>query len=303
MSGEEHSARDLVRFAALSEEIGFEFAFVSDHFHPWNFEQSHSSNIWPVLGAVAQRTRKIGLVSAVTCPILRLHPTTLAQQASTVYHLSQGRFVLGLGTGENLNEHITGELWPNFPERLARLSEAVEGVRLLLTGEEVDWRGDYFTIHKAQLFDAASGLQIFVASSGEKSATFARERADGLICLGARPELAKIFGEGKPRLAQLSVCWAEDQTRAEETAHRYFPEVAMPGTTFAALTTPREFARAARSVRRDDVAAAVPCGPDPARYLEAMGDCFRAGFDAVALHQIGPDQEGFMEFWARELRL
>lgn len=302
LAGEEHSAGDLLALGCAAEAKGFSFAFVSDHFHPWNFQQGHSSYVWAVLGALAAQTRHLALVSAVTCPILRIHPTTLAQAASTVYHLSGGRFILGLGSGENLNEHIQGQGWPGFQERLDRLEEAVAMLRQLLSGKEVTAQGRYFQVEAAQLFDAAPELRIFLASSGPLSTQLARRFADGLICLGSQAELASRFGPARPRLIQLSVCWAPSQKEAERTAHQYFPEVAMPGTLFAQLKTPAEFSRAAMDVSIEDVAASIVCGPDPSLYRAAIEDCLEAGFDGVALHQIGPEQRGFLDFWQRELR-
>lgn len=303
LATEEHSAADLVGLAGQAEQSGFGFLFVSDHFHPWNFHQGHSSNLWPLLGAISQVTQHSALVSAVTSPILRVHPTTLAQSAATLFHLSQGRFYLGLGTGEALNERVVGQGFPPFGERLARLQESMELVRSLQAGEEVTREGHYFTVERAQLFDPAPLLQIFLAASGLRAATLASKQADGLVCLGAREKLARRFGDDdRPRLAQLSVCWAEDYQEAAICAHRYFPEVALPGTTFCQLATPREFSQAAQTVRVEEVAACLPCGPDVSLYVQAIEECFGAGFDAVALHQIGPNQRGFFNFWERELR-
>ena len=302
LAGEEHPPRELVHWGVKAEAAGFGFCFLSDHFHPWNFHQGHSSYLWSVLGALASQTERMALVSAVVCPILRMHPTTLAQAASTVYHLSEGRFHLGLGTGESLNESILGEGFPPFEERLNRLAEAVGAVRELLEGECVTWTGEYFRVEKAQLFDPAPELKIFLAASGERAARFATRKGDGLICLGARPELAQIFDCEKPRLTQLSVCWGVSREKAATMAHHFFPEVAMPGTLFTRLSTPADFSRAAASVSVEDVAASIVCGPDPGSYLEAITDCLEAGFDGVALHQIGPDQEGFLDFWERELK-
>ncbi len=303
---EDHSAADLVALGCAGEERGFGFCFLSDHFHPWSVRDGHSSNIWPVLGALACQTKSVGLVSAVTCPILRIHPTTLAQAASTVFHLSQGRFVLGLGTGERLNEQIQGQPFPAFSERLARVRESIALVRLLLKGEEVTESGRYFSVNRAQLFDPAAELPIMVAASGERASGMAAECADGLICLGAREELLKVFESRGPRkrpgLAQLSVCWGKDEAAAIRTAHRYFPHVALDGTLFAQLATPLECDRAVSGITEDDVGAAIVCGPDPLPYRRAIEECYEAGFDAVALHQIGPDQRGFLEWWGEELK-
>lgn len=300
LAGEEHSASQLIRLGCAAEAVGFSFAFVSDHFHPWNTQQGHSSYIWSVLGALAVSTQSLGLISAVTCPISRVHPTTLAQAASTVAQLSDGRFILGLGSGENLNEHITGLTFPRFPERLERLEEALLLTRQVLSGEEVSAQGSYFCVDRAQLFDAAVELPIYLAASGPKAARLAKDKADGLICLGADCARATDFrrdsSDTRPRVTQLSVCWGENYEQAVEMAHQHFPEVAMPGTTFARLATPAEFSRAAESVQLGDVAASIVCGPDPEPYQAAIEECFDAGFDAVALHQIGPEQEGFLNF-------
>lgn len=304
LAGEEHPARKLVEFGVSAEEAGLAFLFLSDHFHPWNLQQGHSSYTWSVLGALATRTERVGLFSAVTCPILRIHPTNLAQAASTVYHLSDGRFCLGLGTGEALNEKVVGKGFPPFAERLARLEEALMRTRELLTGTEVSSQGEFFSLQRAQLFDAATDLKIYLASSGERSARLAGRLADGLICLGSRPELLSAFQEAGgtgPAVAQLSVCWAASREEAARTAHRFFPEVCLEGTLFAELSTPADFSRATEDVKLQDVAASIVCGPDPQPYLELIRECLEAGYRAVALHQIGPDQDGFLNFWRSQL--
>jgi len=303
LATEEHPTSALVRNARLAEKAGFGFFFISDHFHPWTVEFGYSSYLWSLLGALSTVTQNTGLVSAVTCPILRVHPTTLAQAASTVAHLSNGRFILGLGTGEKLNEDIVGGEFPAFPERLERLEEAMEHVRALLTGEEVSLEGHYFRTSRARLFDPHPDVPIFLAASGSRAATLASEKSDGLICLGARPRLRETFSARNrgPAVAQLSVCWAEDEWKAAELARAVFPQVAMPGTLFAELSTPEQFEQAAHSITVDDVRAAIVCGPSPQPYLQAIEECFESGFQAVAIHQIGPDQQGFFKFWERVL--
>lgn len=298
LAGEEHSAQDLVSTATLAEAAGFDFLFVSDHFHPWNTQQGHSSYLWSVLGAIATSTKSIRLFSAVTCPLFRIHPTTLAQAASTISILSDGRFCLGLGTGENLNEHVSGQGWPPYEQRRARLAEVIHLVRALWKGEEVDHAGEFFDVARATLFDPVE-VPIYLAASGPKTVELAQELADGLICLGEDGELARRF-EG-PRFTQLSVCWGEDQSDCEQMAHRLWPEVALPGCTFSELETPADFARAAESVSRQDVAAAILCGPNPEPYRQKIQACFEVGFEGVALHQIGPEQSGFIDFCRREL--
>lgn len=298
LAGEEQPAAFLVETARLAEQAGFDFLFVSDHFHPWNPTQGHSSYLWSVLGAIAATTSRIEIFSAVTCPLFRIHPTTLAQAASTVAALAPGRFRLGLGTGENLNEHVSGQGWPPYPERRARLAESINLLRQLWSGREVDVQGEFFRVSRATLYDPLA-VPIYLAASGPQTVELAREMADGLICLGEDGTLAGRF-EG-PRLTQLSVCWGEEQRACEELAHRTWPEVAMPGCTFAELETPEEFARAAESVTRQDVAAAILCGPDAEAYRTRLASCFAAGFEGVALHQIGPNQQEFINFCQREL--
>lgn len=301
LAGEEHSARELVRVGGAAEEAGFGFLFLSDHFHPWNLNQGHSSHIWSVLGALAQSTTVVGLVSAVTCPILRLHPTTLAQAASTVFALAEGRFVLGLGTGEALNERVAGVGFPPFEERLARLEEALEHVRALLTGREVNRQGNFFTTERATLFDPASCIPVLFGCSGEKTLRAALKTADGIITLGLRPEFSNSVPEDKVKLAQLSFCWAETKEKGAQTAHRYFPEVALDGLEFTRLATPFEFTEATAKVSVRDVEASIVCGPDPEPYAVQISECLEAGYDGVALHQIGPDQDGFLNFWSERL--
>lgn len=301
LATEEHPVRDLIRYGAAAEEAGLGFLFVSDHFHPWNFEQGHSSNVWPVLGALSQSTNSVGLVSAVTCPIQRIHPTTLAQLVSTLFHLSDGRFMLGVGTGEALNEAVTGQGFPPFSERLLRLREAIVHLRALLRGGEVNLTGEYFTTRGARLFDAVEGLPILCATGGARSCGLAAELADGAITLGCRPELIEALPTTHGRLAQLSVCWAPELQQAVETAHRVFPEVAMEGDLFTRLSHPADYREAAKKVSPADVQASIVCGPHPEPYLQQIQECLTAGYHGVALHQIGPDQMGFFDFLKGEI--
>lgn len=305
LAGEEHLALDLIEHGTRAEEAGFSFAFVSDHFHPWSEAQGHGSSIWPVLGALSTSTSSLELISAVTCPLFRMHPTFLAQAVATVSHLSRGRFTLGLGTGENLNEHVVGLGWPPFDERQARLEECVTILRALFAGGEVGFQGRFWQVERAQLFDAPTEQAIYLAASGPKAAKLAHRLGDGLVSLGADAEVAKLFADGetrpRPRVTQVSVCWASTEAEARRTAHRLWPMVALPGAQYAQLATPAEFQAACAQISEDDVAAAIVCGHDVDIYEQAIRGCFEAGFDGVALHQIGPDQEGFFQFWERDL--
>jgi G6PDH family F420-dependent oxidoreductase len=302
---EQQGPRQLVRQASLAEEAGFDFAVVSDHFHPWLEEQGESPYAWSVLGAVAERTERMNLMTMVTCPIVRYHPALVAQKAATVQLLSEGRFALGLGAGENLNEHVVGMGWPPAHERHQMLAEAIEIIRELWEGGFVTHDGEYFTVHDARLYSLPARLpKIFVAAGGEEAAGLAAASGDGLIATEPRSGLVQAYrgagGEGST-WAQIAVCWAQDEERALQTAHRYF-RFAVPGWKVQSeLPNPVNFEAASKTVRPEDVAELVPCGPDPEKYVQGIQKFLDAGFENVAIVQAGPDQEGFIEFWNKEL--
>ena len=303
---EQRSPHDLVRDAQLAEAAGFEFAMMSDHFHPWLESQGHSPFVWSVLGAVAERTERMALVTAVTCPTIRYHPAIVAQAAATVAVLSDGRFSLGLGSGENLNEHVVGRGWPPADIRLEMLEEAIEVIRLLWSGGTRSYRGRHFRVDDARLFTLPEALPpICLAVSGGRSVSLAAERADGLVAVEPNAELVSAYadaGGSGPRYGQLPVCWAEDESSALATARELW-RFGVPGwPVMAELASPSNFEAATRTVREEDVAEMVPCGPDPARHADAVKEFVDAGFDHVALVQCGSDQEGFLRFWEEELR-
>lgn len=304
LAGEDHPPRDLIKWGTQAEQAGFEFLFVSDHFHPWNHSQGCSSFVWSVLGALAQSTESVELFNAVSCPGQRLHLTSLAQAAVTIRELSRGRFTLGLGTGEFLNEHVTGIAWPRFSERLSRLAEAVPLLRDLFSGLEVHHSGHYFTVDRAQLFGESPKVPLALAASGVKSATLAGKIGADLISLGADRDVVEAYrragGQGR-KYTQLSVCWGKSETEAASLAHKLWPEVALSGSLFTRLATPDEFEAATRDISCQDVAAAIVCGSELERYEQAISECKAAGFDGVALHAIGPDQESFFTFWRDSL--
>jgi G6PDH family F420-dependent oxidoreductase len=302
---EQQGPRELVRQAALAEEAGFDFAVISDHYHPWLEEQGESPYAWSVLGAVAERTERMNLMTMVTCPIVRYHPALVAQKAATVQILSEGRFALGLGAGENLNEHVVGMGWPPAQERHRMLAEAIEIIRELWKGRFVTHEGDYFNVHDARVYSLPQQLPpIFVAAGGTAAAALAAASGDGLIATEPLAELVQSYrgagGEGST-WAQIAVCWAADERRGLETAHRYF-RFAVPGWKVQAeLPNPVNFEAATRTVRLEDVAELIPHGPDPQRYVEAIGKFLDAGFQNVAVVQAGSEQDGFIRFWEREL--
>jgi coenzyme F420-dependent glucose-6-phosphate dehydrogenase len=213
LSSEEHSPNDLVKNARRAEEIGFDFALVSDHYHPWLDRQGHSAFVWSVIGAVAHATERLRLGTGVTCPIMRIHPAIIAQAAATSAAMMPGRFFLGIGSGENLNEHILGDHWPPAPIRLEMLEEAVEIIRMLWEGEEASYYGTFYTVEDARIYTLPDELPpIYMASSGEISAQLAGRIADGLIGTAPLKKVMENFdkggGTGKPRYGKVDVCWA-----------------------------------------------------------------------------------------------
>jgi G6PDH family F420-dependent oxidoreductase len=302
---EEHGPGDLVRNAALAEQAGFDFAAISDHFSPWLEEQGHAPFAWSVLGAVAGATRRLGLMTAVTCPIMRYHPAIVAQAAGTIALLSGNRFTLGLGAGERLNEHVVGAGWPGLGERHERLSEAIDIIRGLLDGTVTNHRGRHFRLDHARLFDRPeSRPDIAVAAGGPATARLAGRKGDALMATEPRIDLVQAFvsaGGHGPRYAEVALCYAEREDDARQTAHRFFRWSLGGWPVLAELADTAGFAAASRHVTPESMAEAISCGPSPDRHLEAISRYLQAGFDHIVLVQIGPHQRGFIEFFERAL--
>jgi coenzyme F420-dependent glucose-6-phosphate dehydrogenase len=306
LSSEELGPRDLVRLASRAEEVGFAFAMISDHFHPWIDRQGHSPFVWGVLGGIAERTQRLRVGTGVTCPLIRIHPGIVGHAAATASVMLGGRFMLGLGTGENLNEHVLGDRWPAADERLEMLEEAVEVIRLLWEGGPQTHRGRHYRVENARIYDLPEeSIPILIAAKGERAGTLAGRIGDGLVGVAPEEDLIRTFeragGEGKPRYGQLHVCWAADEADARKTATEWWPNTSVPGELGVELPLPRHFEQAAEVVREEDVAESVVCGPDPEAHLEAIRSYIDVGYDHVYLHQVGPDQEGFFRFYEREV--
>lgn len=302
LSSEEHDPRHLVRWAQRAEATGFEFALISDHYHPWIDTQGQSPFVWCVIGAIAQATSRLRLGTGVTCPILRMHPALVAQAAATAAVLMPDRFFLGVGSGENLNEHVIGEGWPEPEMRQEMLAEAMAVLRLLWQGGEQTHHGMYFTVDQARLYTLPeTPPPLFVAASGESGAALAGSEGDGLISTAPDPDLVRAFasagGKSKPRYGQLTVCVAGEEAEARRIAHQWWPTAGLPGNLTAEVKTPGLFKHAVKPVREEDVADSVICGPDVRRHVEAIERFGDAGFDYVYVHQVGPDQEGFFRFY------
>jgi len=306
LSSEEHGPQELVRDAARAEEAGFTFALISDHFHPWVDQQGQSPFVWAVIGGIAQRTERLRLGTGVTCPLIRTHPAIIAQAAATAGAMMNGRFFLGVGTGENLNEHILGDHWPPGEVRLEMLEEAIAVMRLLWEGKVTNHHGRYYTVERARIYTLPEEpVPIMMAAKGDQAVEIAGRLSDGLISTAVDPELVEKFqgsgGEGKPRFGMLHVCWAEDEAEARKTAFTWWPNSALKGDLSVELPLPKHFEEASASLEEADVAESLICGPDPERHIAAIKEFADAGFDHVYVHQVGPDQEGFLRFYAREV--
>ncbi len=305
LSSEEHAPNDLVRNAQRAEEIGFTFAAISDHYHPWVDRQGHAPFVWSVLGAISHATSTLRLGTGVTCPTVRIHPAIIAQAAATVTAMMPGRFFLGVGSGENLNEHILGDHWPPAPVRQDMLREAIAVIRQLWEGGYQSFDGQFYTVENARLYTLPDELPpIILAAGGPTAAELAGRVADGLWAVAPKPELLEKFhdaGGAGPHYGQVTVCWAADEDEARKTAYQWWPNAGIGGELSQELPLPRHFEQAAKLVDPDDLAEKLILGPDPDRHLDGIKAFVDAGFDHVYIHQIGPDQEGFFDFFEREL--
>ena len=302
LSSEEHRPRDLVANSRHAEDAGFDFAMISDHFHPWLDRQGQSPFVWSVIGGIAASTKRITVGTGVTALSLRIHPAILAQAAATVADMLPGRFWFGVGTGENLNEHIVGDAWPEHAMRGAMLEEAVELIRRLWTGELIDHDGDFYRVSRARLYTLPETLPpILVAASGPESAKLAGRIGDGLISTAPDGKLLRASGTKGPKVGQVTVCWARTEPAARKTALEWWPTAAIPGDNSQELPLPSSFESLAELVTEDQVAERIACGPDPEVHVARIKPFIDAGFDHVYLHQVGPDQAGFLEFAEKEL--
>jgi G6PDH family F420-dependent oxidoreductase len=303
LSSEEYDPASLIKQAKMAEQAGFEALWISDHFHPWLDEQGNSSFVWSVIGAISQVT-DLPITTAVTCPTTRIHPAIIAQAAATAGLLTGGRFNLGVGTGEALNEHVTGEPWPAAEVRREMLEEAVGIIAELFAGGQVTHHGPHYTVETARLYSRPEQPPpIYVSGFGEQSAELAARIADGYICIGPEADLVKRFrdqgGGAKPVQGGLKGCWAPDAAKARATLRQLWPSDFIPGESAQLLPTPRHFGQLAPLVTDDLVTA--PAGPDPKPYLETLSSFEQAGFDEVYLQQVGGNLEGAFEFFATEM--
>ncbi len=305
LSSEEHGPNELVRQARLAEQAGFDGLWISDHFHPWIDEQGQSPFVWAVIGALSQAT-SLPVTTAVTCPIIRVHPVIIAQAAATAQVMLDGRFRLGVGTGEALNEHVVGGPWPPAAERLDMLEEAVGVIRRLWTGEMVTHRGEHYDVDTARVYTLPDEPPpIYMSGFGPKAIGLAARIADGYMSTAPEREMVELFhkegGQGKPAQAGFKVCWDEDEAAARRTVHRLWPNQAIPGEAAQLLPMPRHFEQVSQLVTEEHVAGTVACGPDPEVHVRMIREYADAGFDEVYISQIGPRQEEFFAFYAEQV--
>lgn len=305
LGSEEFGPRELLEQARMAEAAGFEALWIADHFHPWNAEQGQSPFMWSVIGGLSQAT-SLPVTTGVTCPTVRIHPAIIAHAAATSKVMLEGRFALGVGSGENLNEHILGDGWPPADVRLEMLEEAIEVMRLLWEGGVKDHHGEHYTVENAHLYTLPDEPpEVLVSGFGPKATQLAGRIGDGYCGVAPNAELVDIFrssgGGGKPAHAGTKVCWGEDEASARKTAHRLRANEVLPGELAQELPTPRHFEQASSLVTEEMVARSFACGPDPEKHLNQIRGYADAGYDEVYVQQIGPEQESFFRFYEREV--
>lgn len=305
LSSEEHGPVDLVRQASMAERAGFGALSISDHYHPWVPRQGHSPFVWSVLGGIASVTSTIPVVTGVTCPTMRIHPAIIAQAAATAASMFEGRFSLGLGSGEALNEHILGDPWPSPATRLDMLREAIGVMRQLWTGDECDIEGEFYTVRSARLFTLPDEPPpVVIAAAGPLAAELAADN-DGLMSTAPDSRLVQTFNEhggSGMRAAHVTLAWAPTPEEARERAIEYWPTAALSGPLHSEVPTPALYEQIVEGIDDESLAAAVTHGSTPEPFLADIAEYVAAGFTHLFLHPVGPDVDGFFGFWKAELQ-
>ncbi|SNS42285.1 F420-dependent oxidoreductase, G6PDH family [Geodermatophilus saharensis] len=299
LATEAFGPQEVIRQTVRAEEAGFDFVEMSDHFHPWLDTQGHSAFTWSLLGAMAARTERIGLVTGVTCPIIRYHPAVIAQAAATVQILSGNRFTLGVGAGERLNEHVVGQGWPAVHVRHQMLTEALEIIKLLWQGGYQTYEGRHLQLEDARVFDLPDELPVIaVASGGPNASRLAAEHGDGLFATEPREDLVAAYrdagGDG-PRYAEVPMSWARDEESAVQEALEKSRWALTGWKVMSELPNPVNFDAASATVKPDDIRQRFSCGPDPEKHLQQVQPYLDAGFDHIVLQNAGPDPDGFID--------
>src|SRR4051794_23369138 len=299
LSCEEFGPRELIELARRAEEAGFHALWISDHYHPWNDEQGHSPFVWSVIGALAEATR-LPVTTGVTCPTVRIHPAVIAQAAATSRVMHEGRFALGVGSGEALNEHILGEHWPEADVRLEMLEEAVEVLRLLWQGGQRSHRGRHYTVENARVYDLPEPpVPVLVSGFGPKAISLAAKIGDGYVTMSPDEDAIQQYrsegGKG-PVHSGTKVCYMTSEDEARETVMRLWPNEGLPGELAQVLPTPSHFEQACELVTPDQLM--TPMGPDIEAHIESLREYEQAGIDELYVQQVGPEKDAFFAEWA-----
>lgn len=304
LSTEEYDPHQLVHQARLAEDAGFDALWISDHFHPWNNEQGQSPFVWSVIGAIAQATN-LPVTTAVTCPMVRTHPAVIAQAAATSAAMLEGKFILGVGSGEALNEHILGTPWPTADKRLDMLEEAVEVIRKLFSGETVSHEGRFYTVDTARIYTLPDQPPpIYVSGFGPKATEVAARIGDGYITTTPDEELLGLFRErsgGKPAQAGFKVAYADTEEEGVGHAHRLWSNSGLPGELAQVLPSPQHFEQASTLVTKESTAQSVVCGPDPERHVDAFAPFVDLGFEEVYVANMGPNYEAMIKTYGEKV--
>ncbi len=305
LSCEQFGPKELVEQAKRAEDAGFQGLWISDHFHPWHDRQGQSPFVWGVIGALSEAT-SLPVSTAVTCPTIRIHPAIIAQASATAAVQLDGRFVLGVGSGEALNEHVLGDPWPSVGLRLEMLEEAVEVIRLLHQGKEVSHHGLHYEVQEARIYTLPhKPVPIYVSGFGPQAAELAGRIGDGYCLAMPDADLVAAFREAgggdKPVQAGMKVNWDADRDAAIDLAHALWGNEQLPGQLAQTLPRPRDFADAMTLVPRDTVSEAIACGPDIDQHVENVRAYVDAGVDEIYVQQIGPDMTGFFTAWQKDV--
>ena len=302
LSCEEFGPRELVRLAKKAEQAGFERLWISDHFHPWLDEEGNSPFVWSVIGALSETT-SLPITTAVTCPLIRIHPAIVAQAAATAAVQCEGRFVLGVGSGEALNEHVTAERWPPPRVRREMLAEAVQVIRQLHGGKQISHRGKHYRVENARVYTLPDQpVPIYISGLGPSATTLAAELGDGFCTVGPQADLVRTYrdaGGSGPVQGGFKVCWADSEDEGVQTAHRLWRNELLPGSLPTTLPTPNDYAAASSLVTEDMMRDHLACGPDADRHIAEVRKFVNAGFDEVYVQQIGPQQDEFFDAWQK----
>jgi G6PDH family F420-dependent oxidoreductase len=306
LSAEGYGPNELIRQAVRAEHAGFDFVEISDHYHPWLDVQGHSPFAWTVLGAIAAKTDTVGLATGVTCPSVRYHPAIIAQAAATLAIVSDNRFTLGVGAGERLNEHVVGQGFPSVRGRHELLREALEIINLLWRGGYRSYEGKHLRLEDARVFDLPDPLPVIaVAAGGPNAATMAAELGDGLFATEPSADLIEAYhaaGGSGPAYAEVPMAWATTEEAGVEQALKTTAWSVTGWKVMSELPNPANFEAASKTVTADDIRGQFAVGPDAGPYVEAVRTYADAGFDHVVLQNAGPDPDGFIDFFAKELR-